>query len=125
MGSYEDMTVTQLRDALKAAGKPVYGTKAELVERLASTEQGSSLPSGEPQPPVGYRGGFAWTVTTADDTYIGDDAWHVANKYACLREADARGLLPIGGVDAVQVDAEHLPDGRVELTYMVPVARSS
>ena len=31
---YSSMTVAELKDLLKAAGKPVYGKKAELIERL-------------------------------------------------------------------------------------------
>ena len=31
---YENMTVAELKDLLKAAGKPVSGKKADLVARL-------------------------------------------------------------------------------------------
>ena len=31
---YSSMTVAELKDLLKAAGKPVSGKKAELIERL-------------------------------------------------------------------------------------------
>ncbi len=31
---YSEMTVMQLRDALRAQGEPTYGTKAELIERI-------------------------------------------------------------------------------------------
>ena len=31
---YESMTVAQLKELLKQAGKPVSGKKAELIERL-------------------------------------------------------------------------------------------
>lgn len=121
--AYEDQTVAQLRELLKDRGLPVYGSKADLIDRLAKADAGPE-PAAE-QAPVGYRAGFAWTVTVADDTYLSDDAWHAANKAACLREADARSLLPVGGIDTVQVDTEYLPDGRVRLTYTASVARSS
>lgn len=130
--AYEDMTVVQLRAALKAAGKPVYGSKDELIERLAeepgrpeTADRDPDVESEQRQAPVGHRRVHEHRLTVADATYLSDDTWHAANKQACLREADRLGLLPVGGVEAVQVEHEQLPDGRVELTYTVPVARSS
>jgi hypothetical protein len=121
--AYEDQTVAQLRELLKSRSQPVYGSKTDLIDRLTKADAGPEPPAA--QAPVGHRAGFAWTVTVADDTYLSDEAWHAANKQACLREADARSLLPVGGVDTVHVDTEHLPDGRVRLTYTASVARSS
>lgn len=127
--AYEDMNVVQLRDALKRHGKTVYGTRAELVDRLAKAEAEAETDEPDPDepkpPPAGSRAVYRHVITVSDDSYLSDEAWQAANKTACLREADARQLLPVGGVDTVQVDTEYLPDGRVRLTYTAPVARSS
>ena len=34
MSEYENMTVAELKELLKAAGKPVSGKKADLIARL-------------------------------------------------------------------------------------------
>lgn len=128
--AYEDQTVVQLRELSKQRGLPVYGSKAEIIARLEVADVKWEPIEQDPEPeqrqaPVGHRRVHEHRITVADDTYLSDDTWHAANKQACLREADRLGLLPMGGVEAVQVGHEQLPDGRVELTYTVPVARSS
>jgi hypothetical protein len=125
---YEDLSVVKLRELLKDRGLPVYGSKADLVARLQAFGEPTEPEVAEPeveQAPVGHRRIHEYAVTVADDLYLSDDAWHEANKQACLAEADRLGLLPVGGTDAVQYTHEVLPDGRVRLTYTVPVARSS
>lgn len=54
---YETMTVLELRDALSARSLPVYGSKAELVDRLAEADNEdravAARPVGSDKPPTG------------------------------------------------------------------------
>ena len=48
---YESMTVSELKELLKARGLKVGGKKAELVERLVEDDQSGPAPIDEKAPP--------------------------------------------------------------------------
>ena len=75
---YESMTVVQLKELLKAAGKPVSGKKADLIVRLLDNSESSSLYSSIDSCTS------ALTNSTSKILLMGDQTLFSAENRSCL-----------------------------------------